>query len=144
MRDLISGEAELDSEEDDESFNGEDGEDGEERPRKREGRVEDSSDDEEDDDDEEEARRVRALSSTCFFQQGINTNNSHRSAKASLSTKMRMRKTMMMRANLTQKSDHNLSARGNIATGKKKRASTRTISTLSASNSESDQNPRPR
>jgi len=52
MRDLISGEAELDDEEEDESFD----EGGEERRRKA--AVEDSSEEEEDDDDEEEARKV--------------------------------------------------------------------------------------
>ncbi|KEY63806.1 hypothetical protein S7711_09516 [Stachybotrys chartarum IBT 7711] len=55
MRDLISGEAELDDDEDDGSF---DEETGEERPR-RPGNVEDSSEEEEDDDDEEEARKIR-------------------------------------------------------------------------------------
>jgi transcription elongation factor SPT6 len=57
MRDLISGEAELDDEENDESFDEETGE-----PRgkpKENGGLEDSSDDEEDDDDEEEAAKVR-------------------------------------------------------------------------------------
>ncbi|PNY27258.1 Transcription elongation factor SPT6 [Tolypocladium capitatum] len=56
MRDLISGEAELDDEEDDESF---DEETGEERRRTNGARFEDSSEDEEDDDDEEEARKIR-------------------------------------------------------------------------------------
>ena len=47
MRDLIDNQAELDSEEDDESFDDEAGD----RPRKeRDGRIEDSSDEEEDDD----------------------------------------------------------------------------------------------
>lgn len=55
MRDLISGEAELDDEEDDESF---DEETGEGRDRRDRGRIEDSSEEEEDDDDEEEARKV--------------------------------------------------------------------------------------
>jgi transcription elongation factor SPT6 len=60
MRDLIDNQAELDSEEDDESFDDEAGD----RPRKeRDGRIEDSSDEEEDDDDEEEARKV---SLTCY------------------------------------------------------------------------------
>ncbi|KAJ4185384.1 Transcription elongation factor Spt6 [Fusarium falciforme] len=54
MRDLISGEAELDDEEDDESFDEDDGGDRRRRPA-----VEDSSEEEEDDDDEEEARKVR-------------------------------------------------------------------------------------
>jgi transcription elongation factor SPT6 len=55
MRDLISGEAELDDEEDDESFDEETGED---RGKRRPARVDDSSEEEEDDDDEEEARKV--------------------------------------------------------------------------------------
>ncbi|KAG9251999.1 transcription elongation factor SPT6 [Emericellopsis atlantica] len=55
MRDLISGEAELDDEEDDESF---DEETGEARERQN-GNIDDSSEEEEDDDDEEEARKVR-------------------------------------------------------------------------------------
>jgi transcription elongation factor SPT6 len=57
MRDLIMNEAELDEDEDDESF---DEETGETRERKREGHVDDSSEEEDDDDDEEEARRVRS------------------------------------------------------------------------------------
>ncbi|KAK5987461.1 Transcription elongation factor SPT6 [Cladobotryum mycophilum] len=56
MRDLISGEAELDDEEDDESF---DEDTGQQRRKKPAGRIEDSSEEEEDDDDEEEARRIR-------------------------------------------------------------------------------------
>jgi hypothetical protein len=59
MRDLISGEAELDDDEEDESFDEEGGED---RRRRDRHRVEDSSEEEEDDDDEEEARKVRSLS----------------------------------------------------------------------------------
>lgn len=55
MRDLISGEAELDDDEDDESF---DEETGDTRRRRDRARVEDSSEEEEDDDDEEEARKV--------------------------------------------------------------------------------------
>lgn len=57
MRDLIQGEAELDDEENDESF---DEDTGEVRPRKekRNGRVDDSSEEEDDDDDEEAAREV--------------------------------------------------------------------------------------
>ena len=60
LRDLIQGEAELDDEEGEESYDEETGE-----VRKHvngangvNGRVLDSSDEEEDDDDEEEARRV--------------------------------------------------------------------------------------
>lgn len=55
MRDLIQGEAELDDDEDDESF---DEETGEPLHRDRKARIEDSSEEEEDDDDEEEARKV--------------------------------------------------------------------------------------
>ncbi|KAF8864925.1 transcription elongation factor Spt6 [Acephala macrosclerotiorum] len=58
MRDLIHGEAELDDEENDESF---DEETGEPRPgKKRNGvDIDDSSEEEDDDDDEEAARQVR-------------------------------------------------------------------------------------
>ena len=57
MRDLIQGEAELDDEENDESF---DEETGEVRPRKgkQNGQIDDSSEEEDDDDDEEAAREV--------------------------------------------------------------------------------------
>ena len=57
MRDLIQGEAELDDEENDESF---DEETGEVRPGKnrQNGHIDDSSDEEDDDDDEEAARQV--------------------------------------------------------------------------------------
>ncbi len=64
MRDLIEGEAELDDEENDESF---DEETGDARPKKLKQRnrdrddadsLEDSSEEEEDDDDEEAARAV--------------------------------------------------------------------------------------
>jgi transcription elongation factor SPT6 len=55
MRDLIDGEAELNDEEDDESF---DEEIGETRARERDNMLEDSSEEDEDDEDEEEARRV--------------------------------------------------------------------------------------
>ncbi|KAI1467885.1 transcription elongation factor Spt6 [Daldinia caldariorum] len=58
MRDLISGEAELDDEEDDESFDEETGET-RERSRNRNQELDDSSEEDEDDDDEEEARKVR-------------------------------------------------------------------------------------
>ncbi|KAG8420870.1 Transcription elongation factor spt6, variant 2 [Metarhizium acridum] len=56
MRDLISGEAELDDEEDDGSY---DEETGEERVRRNGAHVDDSSEEEDDDDDEEEARKIR-------------------------------------------------------------------------------------
>lgn len=57
MRDLIQGEAELDDEENDESF---DEETGEARPSKQRQipDLDDSSEEEEDDDDEEAARAV--------------------------------------------------------------------------------------
>lgn len=59
MRDLIQGEAELDDEENDESF---DEDTGEARPGKKamngNGHLDDSSDEEDDDDDEEAAREV--------------------------------------------------------------------------------------
>ncbi|EHK96165.1 Nucleic acid-binding protein [Glarea lozoyensis ATCC 20868] len=57
MRDLISGEAELDDEENDESFDEETGEP--RRKQKENGGMEDSSEEEEDDDDEEEAAKIR-------------------------------------------------------------------------------------
>ncbi|KAK0635152.1 SH2 domain-containing protein [Bombardia bombarda] len=57
MRDLIDGEAELDDDEDDESF---DGETGDAAPRRAKAApIDDSSEEEDDDDDEEEARKVR-------------------------------------------------------------------------------------
>ncbi|ORY65465.1 SH2 domain-containing protein [Pseudomassariella vexata] len=56
MRDLVMGEAELGSEEDDESF---DEETGEARERNRDRNMDDSSEEEEEDEDEEEARKVR-------------------------------------------------------------------------------------
>jgi transcription elongation factor SPT6 len=57
MQDLIQGEAELDEEENDESF---DEETGEVIPRKNRenGHMDDSSEEEDDDDDEEAARAV--------------------------------------------------------------------------------------
>ena len=57
MRDLINGEAELDDEENDESF---DEETGDARPSKQRpaGELDDSSEEEEDDDDEEAAAAV--------------------------------------------------------------------------------------
>lgn len=57
MRDLISGEADVDEEENDESF---DEDTGEARPRSnaQDGHMDDSSDEDEDDDDEEAARQV--------------------------------------------------------------------------------------
>lgn len=55
MRDLIDGEAELNDEEDDESF---DEEAGESHTRDRNRILDDSSEEDEDEEDEEEARRV--------------------------------------------------------------------------------------
>lgn len=73
MRDLISGEAELDDEEDDESF---DEDAGETTTRRRAAALDDSSEEEEDDDDEEEARKVDSAihSPICW---GDNTNVMH-------------------------------------------------------------------
>lgn len=62
MRDLISGEAELDSDSDDESF---DEETGEERRKVRPARIDDSSEEEDDDDDEEEAAKVSPTTALC-------------------------------------------------------------------------------
>lgn len=58
MRDLIVGEAELDDEEDDESFDEDTGET-RERSRKQNQDMDDSSEEEDDDEDEEEARKIR-------------------------------------------------------------------------------------
>lgn len=57
MRDLVMGEADVDSEEDDESYDEDTGE-ARERERKPRERVDDSSEEEDDDDDEEEAAKV--------------------------------------------------------------------------------------
>lgn len=57
MRDLIHGEAELDDEENDESFDEETGEPVSGKSR-RNGELDDSSEEEEDDDDEEAVRQV--------------------------------------------------------------------------------------
>lgn len=62
MRDLISGEAELDDDEDDESFDEETGE-GSKKPRAA--RIEDSSEDEDDEEDPEEARKVCIPRNVC-------------------------------------------------------------------------------
>jgi transcription elongation factor SPT6 len=56
IRDLFDNQAELDDDEDDESFDDETGEPTRTKPRA--GPVEDSSEEEDDDDDEEEAKRV--------------------------------------------------------------------------------------
>ncbi|KAI1332724.1 transcription elongation factor SPT6 [Xylariaceae sp. FL0255] len=57
LRDLVIGEAELDDEEDDESFDEDTGAPREKSPRDQ--NMDDSSEEDEDDDDEEEARKVR-------------------------------------------------------------------------------------
>ena len=57
MRDLINAEAELDDEENDESFDEETGEPTSGKAR-RNGELDDSSEEEEDDDDEEAVRQV--------------------------------------------------------------------------------------
>lgn len=94
MRDLISGEAELDDDEDDESF---DDETGEERRKKPSGQFEDSSEEEEDDDDEEEARKV--CTGASINPLVIMLIVRFRSAKASLSTKTkRTAKTRMLKS----------------------------------------------
>ncbi|KAI0597315.1 SH2 domain-containing protein [Biscogniauxia sp. FL1348] len=58
LKDLIVGEAELDDDEEDESFDEETGEP-RDRPRKRNANLDDSSEEEDDDDDEEEMQKVR-------------------------------------------------------------------------------------
>ena len=63
MRDLINGEAELDDEENDDSF---DEDTGEARPSKQRDPDLDDSSEEEDDDDEEAARAVCANSQSCL------------------------------------------------------------------------------
>lgn len=56
-RDLVMGEADVDSEEEDESYDEDTGE-ARERPRKPREHVDDSSEEEDDDDDEEEIAKV--------------------------------------------------------------------------------------
>ena len=59
MRDLVMGEADVDSEEEDESYDEDTGEARERlQKRKPRERVDDSSEEEDDDDDEEEAAKV--------------------------------------------------------------------------------------
>jgi len=68
MRDLINGEAELDDEENDESF---DEDTGEPRPQKTRNNADlDDSSEEEDDDDEEAARQVCQRNSISFVRSG--------------------------------------------------------------------------
>jgi hypothetical protein len=80
LRDLVDGEAELDDEEDDESF---DEDTGESRQKPKDHGMDDSSEEEDDDEDEEEARKV------CQFPRLSNflLLTDHRFAKDSLSTK---------------------------------------------------------
>jgi transcription elongation factor SPT6 len=65
MRDLIQGEAELDDEENDESFDEETGEPIPGKSRTN-GDLDDSSEEEEDDDDEEAARAVCPSGIHCY------------------------------------------------------------------------------
>lgn len=130
MKDLIMNEAELDDDEDDESFDEETGE--VTRDRKREGRVDDSSEEEDDDDDEEEARRVRSMQlipSTTDFIQGHQTDTGYyRSAKASSLTNPRR---MGMRMWVRKSAERRRSAVGLSA--RMKNNSTRRISISSES-----------
>ena len=104
MRDLIDGEAMLDDEEDDESFNEDEEGTGEARKKLRDTQLDDSSEEEEDDDDEEEARRVYRAP---ILPDGLRITSAPadsfsptRFAKASSSTRMkRMRATAWMNAN---------------------------------------------
>lgn len=89
MRDLISGEAELDDEEDDESF---DEDTGRERRKKPSARIDDSSEEEEDDDDEEEARKVTPKRFSLLTRPPTNALNCPRFARASLSMRTKKRK----------------------------------------------------
>jgi transcription elongation factor SPT6 len=60
-RDLIMGEAEVDDESNDESFDDETGEPSKRKPNGTNGHLEDDSSEEEEDDDEEEAEKVETL-----------------------------------------------------------------------------------
>jgi hypothetical protein len=93
LNNLIIGEAELDDEEDDASFDSETGE-ALERQRKN-GDVDDSSEeDEDDDDDEEEVRRVRwPLRHCCLQPASSETDPNFRSEKASSLTRTTRTKT---------------------------------------------------
>jgi hypothetical protein len=100
MRDLIDGEAELNEEEDDESF---DEETGESRARDKNAMLDDSSEEDEDDDDEEEARRVCLLPCSravafCSLRETL-TRIHHRFGKVSLSMRMKRRKRLKTRTN---------------------------------------------
>lgn len=119
MRDLISGEAELDDEEDDESF---DEETGQERRKRPTARVDDSSEEEEDDDDEEEARKVTRGAFDSRYGCLLTRLTISRSARASLLTRTKKRK----RLSLMSKADR-LRESESIETARRKRHSTKKI-----------------
>lgn len=66
MRDLVIGEAELDDEEDDDSFDEETGET-RAKNRNRDQNMNDSSEEEDDDDDEEEMQKVPRTAPRCHL-----------------------------------------------------------------------------
>lgn len=77
LRDLIDDRADLDDEEEDGSFAGdEDGDEGERRPRPRRPELDDSSEEDEDDEDEEEAAKVSHLK-LVTIRKPISTANNH-------------------------------------------------------------------
>lgn len=119
MRDLISGEAELDDEEDDESFNEETGH---ERRKRTTAHVDDSSEEEEDDDDEEEARKV--IRGAFGSRHGclLTRSTVFRSARDSLSMKTKKRKRLspMSKADRLRESE-------SIGTARRRKHSTRRI-----------------
>jgi transcription elongation factor SPT6 len=95
MRDLISGEAELDDEENDDSFDEETGEVKNERRNGANGDLDDSSEEEDDDDDEEAARAVRHMDHDILLQTEQLTNDPHRSVRDLLwMKKMKNRKSV--------------------------------------------------
>jgi hypothetical protein len=98
MRDLIDGEAELNDDEDDESFDEETGE-----TRAKGGNddmIDDSSDEEEDDEDEEEARRVRWVCAALAIR-ALLICLSHRSEKVSSLTKTKRKRRPTTRKNVS-------------------------------------------
>jgi uncharacterized Zn finger protein (UPF0148 family) len=95
MRDLIDGEAELNDEEDDESF---DEEAGETRTRTRDNMLDDSSEEDEDDEDEEEARRVRPCSFFLFVNKVILIMSMYRFEKGLSSMKMKRRRRIIQKS----------------------------------------------
>jgi hypothetical protein len=97
LRDLIDGEAELDDEEDDESFDEETG-DAREPRKPRNGAMDDSSEEDEDDDDEEEARRVwRAQPSLVSSLTLLVADELLRKRSAKVSSSMKMKRTRRAR-----------------------------------------------